>query len=75
MNNTANALLAIGASPVMAYSVEEIDDIVSISSSFGINMGTLSDKWIESILIALKKNKELNKPVYSTRLVLVLQGI
>ena len=69
MNNTANALLAIGASPVMAYSVEEIDDIVSISSSFGINMGTLSDKWIESILIALKKNKELNKPVYSTRLV------
>ena len=63
MNNTANALLAIGASPVMAHAVEEIDDIVSISSSLVINMGTLSEKWIESMLIAVKKAKELNKPV------------
>ena len=63
MNNTANALLAIGASPVMAHAVEEIDDIVSISSSLVINMGTLSEKWIESMLIAIKKAKELNKPI------------
>ena len=63
MNNTANALLAIGASPVMAHAVEEIDDIVSISSSLVINMGTLSEKWIESMLIAVKRAKELNKPI------------
>ena len=54
---------AIGASPVMAHAVEEIDDIVSISSSLVINMGTLSEKWIESMLIAIKKAKELNKPI------------
>ena len=62
MNNTANALLAIGASPVMAHAVEEVKDIVSISSSLVINMGTLSEKWIESMLIAVKKAKELKKP-------------
>ena len=47
----------------MAHAVEEIDDIVSISSSLVINMGTLSEKWIESMLIAIKKAKELNKPI------------
>lgn len=62
MNNTANALLSIGASPVMAHAIEEVEDIVSISSSLVINMGTLSEKWIESMLSAAKKAKELNTP-------------
>lgn len=62
MNSTANALLAIGASPVMAHAREEVEDIVSISSSLVINMGTLSEKWVDSILIAIKKAKEINTP-------------
>jgi hydroxyethylthiazole kinase len=62
MNNTANALLAIGASPVMAHAIEEVEDIVSISSSLVINMGTLSEKWIDAMILAVKKAKELNKP-------------
>ncbi|MGY0400009.1 MAG: hydroxyethylthiazole kinase [Ostreibacterium sp.] len=62
MNNTANALLAIGASPVMAHAIEEVEDIVSIASALVINMGTLSEKWIESMLNAAKKAKELNTP-------------
>jgi hydroxyethylthiazole kinase len=62
MNNTANALLAIGASPVMAHAIEEIEDILTISSSLVINMGTLSEKWIESMIFAAKKANELNKP-------------
>mgnify|MGYP001316907676 CR=1 FL=1 len=33
MNNTANALLSVGASPVMAHSLDEVEDIISISSS------------------------------------------
>jgi hydroxyethylthiazole kinase len=32
MNTTANALLAVGASPVMAHSVDEIENIVKILS-------------------------------------------
>ncbi|MDY0781439.1 hydroxyethylthiazole kinase [Tenacibaculum sp. IB213877] len=62
MNNTANALLAIGASPVMAHAKEEVEDIVSISSSLVINMGTLSKKWIASMILAAKKANQLNKP-------------
>ena len=62
MNNTANALLAIGASPVMAHAIEEVEDITSIASSLVINMGTLSPKWIEAMEIAMKKANELNKP-------------
>lgn len=63
MNNTANALLAIGASPVMAHAIEEVEEITSISSALVINMGTLSPKWVEAMEIAMKKANELNKPV------------
>lgn len=63
MNNTANALLAIGASPVMAHATDEVEDIVSISSSLVINMGTLSKKWIDAMILAATKAKELNKPI------------
>lgn len=62
MNNTANALLAVGASPVMAHAIEEVEDIVTISSSLVINMGTLSEKWVESMLLATQKAKQTNTP-------------
>ncbi|MFD1553387.1 hydroxyethylthiazole kinase [Putridiphycobacter roseus] len=62
MNNTANGLLAIGASPVMAHAIEEVEDIVSISSSLVINMGTLSKKWVESMIMAVKKAKTSGTP-------------
>jgi hydroxyethylthiazole kinase len=52
MNNTANALLAIGASPVMAHAEEEVKDMVAISSALVINMGTLSKNWVEAMLLA-----------------------
>ncbi|WP_339726087.1 hydroxyethylthiazole kinase [Maribacter stanieri] len=62
MNNTANALLAVGASPVMAHAIEEVEDIVTISSSLVINMGTLSEKWVESMLLAAEQAKKTNTP-------------
>ncbi len=52
MNNTANALLAIGASPVMAHAVEEVADMVTIASSLVINMGTLSPHWVDGMVKA-----------------------
>ncbi len=55
MNNTANALLSLGASPVMAHAVEEVEDMAGIASSLVINMGTLSEKWIEAMMLAGKK--------------------
>jgi len=63
MNNTANALLAIGASPVMAHAVEEVNDMVAIASALVINMGTLSDKWVEAMLLAGKAAKKKGIPV------------
>lgn len=63
MNNTANALLALGASPVMAHAQEEVEDMVGIASALVINMGTLSEKWVEAMLKAGKKAKGMNTPI------------
>ena len=52
MNNTANALLALGASPVMAHAENEMKDIVRIASAVVINIGTLSDAWVKSMFKA-----------------------
>ena len=62
MNSTANALLSLGASPIMAHALEEVEDITVISSALVINMGTLSNKWVDSMLLAVKKAKETNTP-------------
>ncbi|GAF02725.1 hydroxyethylthiazole kinase [Saccharicrinis fermentans DSM 9555 = JCM 21142] len=63
MNNTANALLSIGASPVMAHAINEVEDMVGIASSLVINMGTLSDSWVKAMILAGKKAKEKGIPV------------
>ena len=52
MNNTANALLSIGASPVMAHAINEIEDMVKIASALVINIGTLDDTWIKAMIRA-----------------------
>jgi hydroxyethylthiazole kinase len=52
MNNTANALLALGASPVMAHAEEEMAEMVAISAALVINIGTLSALWIRSMFAA-----------------------
>ena len=53
MNNTANALLAVGASPVMAHAEEEVEEMVGIASALVINIGTLNRYWIPSMLQAV----------------------
>ena len=63
MNNTANALLAIGASPVMAHAVEEVTDMVAIASVLVINMGTLNPQWVEGMITAGKAAVKKGIPV------------
>ncbi|MDV2583705.1 hydroxyethylthiazole kinase, partial [Alkalibacillus haloalkaliphilus] len=48
-NFTANGLLAIGASPVMASAPEEVADMAKISSSLVLNIGTLTAQTVESM--------------------------
>lgn len=62
MNNTANALLAIGASPVMAHAHSEVEEMVSICQALVINIGTLDEYFAESMLLAASKANKLNKP-------------
>ena len=62
MNNTANALLAIGASPIMAHAVEEVEDIVSLANAVVINIGTLSNQWVEAMKIAIQKTHQTGIP-------------
>ena len=63
MNPTANALLSIGASPVMAHEPKEMEEMVSIASALVINIGTLSERWIEAMHIAGKTAKSKGKPI------------
>lgn len=44
---SANLLIAVGASPIMAMAPEEAGDIVGISGALVVNMGTLTAAWIE----------------------------
>jgi hydroxyethylthiazole kinase len=62
MNTTANALLAIGASPLMAHAPEEIDELVGLASALVVNIGTLSSPWTAAMRLAAQKAGALEKP-------------
>jgi hydroxyethylthiazole kinase len=51
MNETANATLALGALPVMSHAPEEM---AAVAGALVLNIGTLSDHWIEAMLLAGK---------------------
>lgn len=63
MNFTANVLLALGASPVMAHAREEVEEMTALAGSLVLNIGTLSREWVESMLIAGKRAGELETPI------------
>ncbi|MRR16189.1 MAG: hydroxyethylthiazole kinase [Deltaproteobacteria bacterium] len=63
MNNTANALLAIGASPVMIHAEEEVADIAAIASALVINIGTMSAPWVRGMFKALAMAASKGVPV------------
>ncbi len=63
MNYTANALLACGASPVMAHAAEEVEEMVSLAGALVLNIGTLSPPWIQAMLKAGKRANALHIPV------------
>ncbi|MCK9239770.1 hydroxyethylthiazole kinase [Desulfocurvus sp.] len=52
MNVTANALLALGASPVMAHAPEEVEELAALAGALVLNIGTLSGPWVGSMLLA-----------------------
>jgi hydroxyethylthiazole kinase len=49
MNTTANALLAIGASPAMVHALPEVEAFAPLAQALVINIGTLSPPWVEAM--------------------------
>jgi len=63
MNFTANVLLAMGASPVMAHAHNEVEEMVSLAGALVLNIGTLTDEWVRSMITAGRKASERGIPV------------
>ena len=59
VNDVANALLACGASPIMADEPDDAVEITEICSGLNINIGTLNSRTIQSMFKAGKKSFEL----------------
>ena len=53
MNNSANALLALGASPAMIHSCDEVEDFVALSQALVVNIGTLFSEQIAACKLAV----------------------
>jgi hydroxyethylthiazole kinase len=63
MNETANATLAIGALPVMAHAPQEVEEMARAASALVLNIGTLSDEWVEAMLAAGKAANGAGVPI------------
>jgi hydroxyethylthiazole kinase len=63
MNYTANALLAMGAAPVMAHDQGEVEDMVALAGALVINIGTLTEDWLTAMIKAGKKASEKDIPI------------
>ena len=62
MNETANAILALGALPVMAHAREEVEEMVGLAGALVLNIGTLSPPWVESMVLAGRMARERSIP-------------
>jgi hydroxyethylthiazole kinase len=62
MNNTANALLALGASPAMLHAPEEVEEFVELAQALVINIGTLSPAWVTGMRLAVARANLRGRP-------------
>lgn len=63
VNDCANMLIACGGSPIMADDIAEVEEITAISRALVINIGTLNQRTVESMLAAGKKANAVGIPV------------
>ncbi len=63
MQFSANMLLALGASPVMAHAEEEVEDMAALAGALVLNIGTLSAPWLRAMLLAARSARAHGKPV------------
>ena len=75
MNETANATLALGALPVMAHAREEVAEMVGLAGALVLNIGTLSEPWVDAMLLAGKAANERGARPVTARTVSVVRAI
>jgi len=63
MDFMANALLAIGAAPIMTSYDEELEELIQISSCINVNIGTLDKTFILRCQKAILLAKQYQKPI------------
>jgi hydroxyethylthiazole kinase len=63
VNDCANVTICIGASPVMAHSKGEVEEMVSMAGALVLNIGTLDEAQVESMLLAGARANSLGIPV------------
>lgn len=63
MHYTANVLLACGASPVMAHADNEVEEMVDHAQALVLNIGTLTDAWVSTMIKAGRRASALGKPI------------
>ena len=63
MNQCANAILALGAKPIMAEHPDEVMEITRTASSLLLNLGNITDSRISSMRLALKEANTNSIPV------------
>lgn len=63
MNSTANTLLALGASPVMAHAEDEVEELAAAAGALVLNIGTLSERWIAAMFKAAAAARRGKVPI------------
>lgn len=63
VNDCANIILASGGSPIMADDIREAKEITSICNSLVLNIGTLNERTVESMITSGQLANELGHPV------------
>ena len=63
VNDVANAILAVGGSPIMADDIDEVAEIVSIANALVVNIGTLNERTVKSMELAGVTANAKNIPV------------
>jgi len=62
-NETANAILCLGALPVMAHAAEEVEEMASITGALVLNIGTLTPDLVDSMVLAGRAANAAGVPI------------
>lgn len=63
INQCANAILSVGAKPIMAEHPKEVCEITGKADALMLNIGNITDARMESVMLSIRKAKEKSIPV------------